>query len=99
MAPFLETGGGPLPEDCLVKSKLGMGMIVLFLVEKFNFLLLEKDLASLCHLLCLDTNSLGTFLKDLKDILETSQRYCMCVCKDFLVLYWFLCDYKNKYLS
>ena len=86
MAPFLETGGDPLPEGCPVKSKLGMGMIVLFLVEKFNFLLLENDLASLCHLLCLDTNSLGTFPKDLKDILETPQRYCVHVCKDFLAL-------------
>ncbi|XFF88667.1 hypothetical protein AB1E18_014886 [Capra hircus] len=75
MAPFLETGGDPLPEGCPVKSKLGMGMIVLFLVEKFNFLLLENDLASLCHLLCLDTNSLGTFPKDLKDILETPQSW------------------------
>ena len=74
MEPFLETSGDRLPEDCPVKSKLGMGMIVLFLMEKFNFLLLEKDLASLCHLLCLDTDSLDAFPKDLKDILETSQR-------------------------
>ncbi|CAN0131544.1 unnamed protein product [Rangifer tarandus platyrhynchus] len=75
MAPFLETSGDRLPEDCPVKSKLGMGMIVLFLVEKFDFLLLEKDLASLCHLLCLDTKSLDAFPKDLKDILETSQSW------------------------
>ncbi|KAF4008099.1 hypothetical protein G4228_019714 [Cervus hanglu yarkandensis] len=94
MAPFLETTGDRLPEDCPVKSKLGMGMIVLFLVEKFNFLLLEKDLASLCHLLCLDTNSLDTFPKDLKDILETSQSWRaslvnLChMCMDKKVDFW-----------
>uniref|UniRef100_A0A4W2CP03 Ring finger protein 213 n=1 Tax=Bos indicus x Bos taurus TaxID=30522 RepID=A0A4W2CP03_BOBOX len=94
MAPFLETSGDPLPEDYPVKSKLGMGMIVLFLVEKFDFLLLENDLASLCHLLRLDTNSLGTFPKDLKDILETSQSWRVSLvnlcqmCMDKKVDFW-----------
>ncbi|XP_010854827.1 PREDICTED: E3 ubiquitin-protein ligase RNF213 [Bison bison bison] len=94
MAPFLETSGDPLPEDYPVKSKLGMGMIVLFLVEKFDFLLLENDLASLCHLLHLDTNSLGTFPKDLKDILETSQSWRVSLvnlcqmCMDKKVDFW-----------
>lgn len=74
MAPFLKTGGDPLPEDCPVKSKLRMGMIVLLLVEKFNFLLPEKDLASLCHLLHSDATSPDAFCRDLKHIFETSQR-------------------------
>ena len=74
MAPFLETSGDRLPEDCPVKSKLGMGMIVLFLVEKFNFLLEEKDLASLCHLLHSEATSPDAFCRDLKHIFETSQR-------------------------
>nr|CAI9700547.1 unnamed protein product [Rangifer tarandus platyrhynchus] len=75
MAPFLETSGNRLPEDCPVKSKLGMGMIVLFLVEKFNFFLLEKDLASLCHLLHSEATSSDAFCRDLKHIFETSQSW------------------------
>uniref|UniRef100_A0A452EYY6 E3 ubiquitin-protein ligase RNF213 n=1 Tax=Capra hircus TaxID=9925 RepID=A0A452EYY6_CAPHI len=75
MAPFLETSGDPLPEGCPVKSKLRMGMIVLLLVEKFDFLLLEKDLVSLCHLLHSDARSSDAFCRDLKHIFEPSQRY------------------------
>ncbi|XP_068833610.1 E3 ubiquitin-protein ligase RNF213 [Capricornis sumatraensis] len=75
MAPFLETSGDPLPEGCPVKSKLRMGMIVLLLVEKFDFLLLEKDLASLCHLLHSDARSSDAFCRDLKHILEPSQSW------------------------
>ncbi|XP_043761210.1 E3 ubiquitin-protein ligase RNF213-like isoform X2 [Cervus elaphus] len=75
MAPFLETSGDRLPEDCPVKSKLGMGMIVLFLVEKFNFLLVEKDLASLCHLLHSEATSPDAFCRDLKHIFEASQSW------------------------
>ena len=74
MAPFLDTSGDPLPEGCPVKSKLRMGMIVLLLVEKFNFLLLGKDLVSLCHLLHSDARSSDAFCRDLKHIFEPSQR-------------------------
>ncbi|KAJ1072081.1 hypothetical protein K5549_013948 [Capra hircus] len=75
MAPFLETSGDPLPEGCPVKSKLRMGMIVLLLVEKFDFLLLEKDLVSLCHLLHSDARSSDAFCRDLKHIFEPSQSW------------------------
>ncbi|KAI4533817.1 hypothetical protein MG293_016836 [Ovis ammon polii] len=75
MAPFLDTSGDPLPEGCPVKSKLRMGMIVLLLVEKFDFLLLEKDLVSLCHLLHSDARSSDAFCRDLKHIFEPSQSW------------------------
>lgn len=75
MAPFLDTSGDPLPEGCPVKSKLRMGMIVLLLVEKFNFLLLGKDLVSLCHLLHSDARSSDAFCRDLKHIFEPSQSW------------------------
>uniref|UniRef100_A0A8C6FXL0 E3 ubiquitin-protein ligase RNF213 n=1 Tax=Moschus moschiferus TaxID=68415 RepID=A0A8C6FXL0_MOSMO len=95
MAPFLENGGDPLPEGCPVKSKLGMGMIVLSLVEKFNFLLLEKDLAALCHLLHSEARSPDAFCRDLKHIFETSQRFWraslvnLCqMCMDKKVDFW-----------
>uniref|UniRef100_A0A8C6FXI7 E3 ubiquitin-protein ligase RNF213 n=1 Tax=Moschus moschiferus TaxID=68415 RepID=A0A8C6FXI7_MOSMO len=94
MAPFLENGGDPLPEGCPVKSKLGMGMIVLSLVEKFNFLLLEKDLAALCHLLHSEARSPDAFCRDLKHIFETSQSWraslvnlCQ-MCMDKKVDFW-----------
>uniref|UniRef100_A0A8C6CC37 E3 ubiquitin-protein ligase RNF213 n=1 Tax=Monodon monoceros TaxID=40151 RepID=A0A8C6CC37_MONMO len=75
MAPFLEMSGDPLPEDCPVRSKLRMGLIVLFSVEKFHFLLPESDLGSLCYLLCSNASSPDALRKDLIHILETSQRY------------------------
>ncbi|KAB0366946.1 hypothetical protein FD755_020270, partial [Muntiacus reevesi] len=94
MAPFLETSGDHLPEDCPVKSKLGMGMIVLFLVEKFNFPLLEKDLASLCHLLHSEATSPDAFCRDLKHIFEASQSWRVSLvnlcrmCMDKKVDFW-----------
>uniref|UniRef100_A0A8C0I728 E3 ubiquitin-protein ligase RNF213 n=1 Tax=Balaenoptera musculus TaxID=9771 RepID=A0A8C0I728_BALMU len=75
MAPFLEMSGDSLPEDCPVRSKLRMGLIVLFSVEKFHFLLSESDLGSLCCLLCSNASSSDALRKDLIHILETSQRY------------------------
>uniref|UniRef100_A0A8C9CZX4 E3 ubiquitin-protein ligase RNF213 n=1 Tax=Phocoena sinus TaxID=42100 RepID=A0A8C9CZX4_PHOSS len=75
MAPFLEMSGDPLPEDCPVRSKLRMGLIVLFSVEKFHFVLSESDLGSLCYLLCSNASSPDAIRKDLIHILETSQRY------------------------
>ena len=51
-----------------------MGLIVLFSVEKFHFLLSESDLGSLCCLLCSNASSSDALRKDLIHILETSQR-------------------------
>ncbi|XP_026936735.1 E3 ubiquitin-protein ligase RNF213 isoform X2 [Sagmatias obliquidens] len=75
MAPFLEMRADPLPEDCPVRSKLRMGLIVLFSVEKFHFLLPESDLSSLCCLLCSNASSPDALRKDLIHILETSQSW------------------------
>uniref|UniRef100_A0A8C3WRW7 E3 ubiquitin-protein ligase RNF213 n=1 Tax=Catagonus wagneri TaxID=51154 RepID=A0A8C3WRW7_9CETA len=71
MAPFLKTDGDPLPKDCPVGSKLRMGLIILFSVEKFNIPLSESDLASLCCLLCSNTSSPDALRNDLIHILET----------------------------
>ncbi|XP_058417797.1 E3 ubiquitin-protein ligase RNF213 isoform X3 [Diceros bicornis minor] len=75
MAPFLERSEAPLPEDCPVRSKLRMGLIVLFSVEKFNLSLLESDLTLLCNLLCSNASSLDAFHHDLSYIFGTSQSW------------------------
>uniref|UniRef100_A0A4X1UID3 E3 ubiquitin-protein ligase RNF213 n=1 Tax=Sus scrofa TaxID=9823 RepID=A0A4X1UID3_PIG len=69
MEPFLKTSGDPLPKDCPVRSKLRMGLIILFSVEKFH-ILSESDLTSLCHLLCSDPSSPHELHSDLIHILE-----------------------------
>ncbi|XP_047614339.1 E3 ubiquitin-protein ligase RNF213 isoform X4 [Phacochoerus africanus] len=70
MEPFLKTSGDALPKDCPVRSKLRMGLIVLFSVEKFHIPLSESDLTSLCHLLCSDPSSPHDLHTDLIHILE-----------------------------
>uniref|UniRef100_A0A8C9LXS5 E3 ubiquitin-protein ligase RNF213 n=1 Tax=Piliocolobus tephrosceles TaxID=591936 RepID=A0A8C9LXS5_9PRIM len=76
MAPFLERKSADLsPKDCPVRSKLKMGLIVLFVVEKFQFLLLEDDLTSVCHLLSSDASSPDELHSDLSHILGTSQSW------------------------
>lgn len=75
MAPFLERKSADLfPKDCPVRSKLKMGLIVLFVVEKFEFLL-EDNLTSVCHLLSLDASSPDELHSDLSHILGTSQSW------------------------
>ncbi|XP_034881723.1 E3 ubiquitin-protein ligase RNF213 isoform X2 [Mirounga leonina] len=66
--PFLERSGGPLPEDSPVRSKLRMGLIILFAVEKFDIPLSENDLILLCSLLCLNNGSPGDLDSDLRHI-------------------------------
>ncbi|XP_011788597.1 PREDICTED: E3 ubiquitin-protein ligase RNF213 [Colobus angolensis palliatus] len=76
MAPFLERKSADLfPKDCPMRSKLKMGLIVLFVVEKFQFLLLEDDLTSVCHLLSSDASSPDELHSDLSHILGTSQSW------------------------
>lgn len=79
MEPFLKTSGDPLPKDCPVRSKLRMGLIILFSVEKFHIPLSESDLTSLCHLLCSDPSSPHELHSDLIHILEIKHRYGVCV--------------------
>ncbi|ELK12270.1 RING finger protein 213 [Pteropus alecto] len=72
VAPFQEGSGDPLPEDRPVKSQLRMGLIILNLVENFDFPLSPDDLALLCTLLCSNANSPDAFHSDLSCIFETS---------------------------
>lgn len=87
MAPFLEGSGEPLPEDCPVKSKVRMGLIILQLVEIIELSLSNSDVSLLCHLLCSNASSADEFHSDVSQILGAVQRYCvrvcMCVCEDF----------------
>lgn len=100
MAPFLEGSGKPLPEDCPVKSKLRMGLIILQLVESVEFSLSNSDVSLLCDLLCSNASSADEFHGDVSQILGTFQRYCvrvcMCVCEDFIAI---SNDFKNKCVS
>ncbi|VCW69149.1 unnamed protein product, partial [Gulo gulo] len=79
-APFLERSGDPLPEDSPVKSKLRVGLILLFAVEKFDIPLLEKDLRFLCSLLSCNARSPGDLDSDLSHIFGTCQSW-----REFLV--------------
>lgn len=63
-----------------------MGLIVLFVVEKFEFLL-EDNLTSVCHLLSLDASSPDELHSDLSHILGTSQRYYYFLLKCFYSYY------------
>uniref|UniRef100_A0A2K5Z6W0 E3 ubiquitin-protein ligase RNF213 n=1 Tax=Mandrillus leucophaeus TaxID=9568 RepID=A0A2K5Z6W0_MANLE len=73
MAPFLEGKSADLfPTDCPVRSKLKMGLIILFVVEKFQ---LEDNLTSVCNLLSSDASSPDELHSDLSHILGTSQSW------------------------
>lgn len=69
--------------DCPVRSKLKIGLIVLFVVEKIE-LLLEGSLDWLCHLLISDASSPDEFHHDLSHILGIPQRYYYFLSKCFL---------------
>lgn len=56
-----------------------MGLIVLFLAEKLNYPLSEHELVRLCGLLCSNAESPDAFHADLSHVLETGQRYFVCV--------------------
>ncbi|XP_037593188.1 E3 ubiquitin-protein ligase RNF213 [Cebus imitator] len=81
MAPFLDRSGDHLPGDCPVRSKLKMGLIVLFIVEKLDFSLPEDDLDTVCHLLASDASSPAELHDDLSHILETAQGWRECLMK------------------
>ncbi|KAM4802762.1 E3 ubiquitin-protein ligase RNF213-like [Urocitellus parryii] len=76
MRPFLEgKSGDALPEGCPVKSRLRMGLIILFLVEDTKLCLSERDLTSLCSILCPSPCSPDALHSDLHHILFTSERW------------------------
>ncbi|XP_053426621.1 E3 ubiquitin-protein ligase RNF213 isoform X2 [Nycticebus coucang] len=76
MEPFLcKNSGDSLPRDQPVRSKLRMGLIVLFSVEKFSLPLSESDQTLLCYLLVPEASSPGDLHADLSQILGTSQRW------------------------
>ncbi|XP_069916285.1 E3 ubiquitin-protein ligase RNF213 isoform X2 [Oryctolagus cuniculus] len=66
MAPFLEGKGGEhAPGDGPVSSKLRMGLIILFSVEKFDLCLPPSDLGLLCRLLVPGARSADALHHDL----------------------------------
>jgi hypothetical protein len=76
MVPFLEgRNKDSLPRDCAVRSKLRMGLIILFVVENTQISLPESDLMSLCYLLTPCASSTDTLDSDLNHFLGVSQRY------------------------
>ncbi|XP_011226480.2 E3 ubiquitin-protein ligase RNF213 isoform X2 [Ailuropoda melanoleuca] len=79
-APFLERSGDPSPEHGPVRSKLRMGLIILFAVEKFDIPLSENDLVLLCTLLCANASSPADLDSDLSHIFGTCQSW-----REFLV--------------
>uniref|UniRef100_A0A8C8YXI2 E3 ubiquitin-protein ligase RNF213 n=1 Tax=Prolemur simus TaxID=1328070 RepID=A0A8C8YXI2_PROSS len=75
MEPFLDRRRDSLPKDGPVRSKLRMGLIVLFSVEKFSLPLSHEDLHLLCRMLVPDASSPANLHNDLSHILGTSQRW------------------------
>ncbi|XP_073901038.1 E3 ubiquitin-protein ligase RNF213 isoform X4 [Castor canadensis] len=76
MVPFLEgKNKDSLPRDCAVRSKLRMGLIILFVVENTQISLPESDLMSLCYLLTPCASSTDTLDSDLNHFLGVSQRW------------------------
>nr|XP_012644933.2 E3 ubiquitin-protein ligase RNF213-like [Microcebus murinus] len=76
MDPFLDGSGDSLPDGRPVRSKLRMGLVVLFSVEKFGLPMSEDDLDLLCRMLVPDSSSPHDLHDDLSHILRTAQRYC-----------------------
>nr|XP_045015373.1 E3 ubiquitin-protein ligase RNF213 [Jaculus jaculus] len=71
MEPFLKgKSGDTLPASCPVRSKLRMGLIVLFMVEVVRVNLPENDLTSLCYLLTPSASSPHALHDDLGHIVK-----------------------------
>ncbi|XP_048653709.1 E3 ubiquitin-protein ligase RNF213-like, partial [Marmota marmota marmota] len=76
--PVLEgRSGDALPEGWPVRSRMRMGLVLLFLVEDTKLCLSEGDLTSLCSILCPSTRSPDVLHSELHHILGTSERYPM----------------------
>ncbi|XP_029401805.1 E3 ubiquitin-protein ligase RNF213 isoform X5 [Mus pahari] len=82
MAPFLEgKSGESLPADCPVRSKLALGLSILFVVEAAGFTVPKKDLDSLCYLLIPSAGSPEALHSDLSPVLSMPQRWRACLTK------------------
>lgn len=76
MVPFLEgKSGESLPASCPVRSKLMLGLSILFMVEAADFTVPQEDLDSLCYLLIPSAGSPEALQSDLGPVLSMSQRY------------------------
>lgn len=76
MVPFLDgKSRDPLPVDCPVRSRLKLGLTILFMVETVDFAVPKADLVSLCCLLVPSTGSPEALHSDLSPILSTSQKW------------------------
>lgn len=85
MFPFLEgKSGESLPADCPVRSKLTLGLSILFMVEAAGFIVPKRDLASLCYLLIPSVGSPEALHSDLSPVLSMPQRY-------FLFISYLMC--------
>ncbi|XP_075850113.1 E3 ubiquitin-protein ligase RNF213 isoform X2 [Microcebus murinus] len=83
MDPFLDGSGDSLPDGRPVRSRLRMGLVVLFSVEKFGLPMSEDDLDLLCRMLVPDASSLHDLHDDLSHILRTAQswrQYLVALC-------------------
>ncbi|XP_048222860.1 E3 ubiquitin-protein ligase RNF213 [Perognathus longimembris pacificus] len=73
MKPFLdERTKDSLPQDCPVRTRLRMGLIVLFQVQAMDLTLTKSDLASLCQLLVPTASSPAALHSELQLFLHTS---------------------------
>ncbi|XP_052615833.1 E3 ubiquitin-protein ligase RNF213 isoform X2 [Peromyscus californicus insignis] len=78
MVPFLEgKSGDTLPINCPVRSRLKLGLAILFMVEAVDFAVPKADLVSLCCLLIPSTGSPEALHSDLSPILSTPQIWRM----------------------
>nr|XP_034361931.1 E3 ubiquitin-protein ligase RNF213 [Arvicanthis niloticus] len=76
MVPFLEgKSGESLPASCPVRSKLMLGLSILFMVEAADFTVPQEDLDSLCYLLIPSAGSPEALQSDLGPVLSMSQRW------------------------
>ncbi|KAM4843304.1 E3 ubiquitin-protein ligase RNF213 [Thomomys bottae] len=74
MKPFLEERSkDALPQDCPVRSKLRMGLIVLFQVKAMNLTLTKNEQTALCRLLVPDASAPEALHSSLQHFLNTSQ--------------------------
>ncbi|KAL1780092.1 E3 ubiquitin-protein ligase RNF213 isoform X1 [Sigmodon hispidus] len=64
-----------LPADCPVRSRLQLGLTILFMVEAVDFDVSKNDLVSLCDLLIPSSASLEALHSDMSPTLSKSQKW------------------------
>ncbi|XP_028640286.1 E3 ubiquitin-protein ligase RNF213, partial [Grammomys surdaster] len=65
-----------LPANCPVRSKLTLGLSILFMVEQVDFTVSKKDLDCLCSLLIPSAGSPEALHSDLGPVLSMPQKWC-----------------------